>query len=95
MGFNIPCLVLGLISNAYAVPVANIVGLSHASVTAHNGNFPHVNYEFLKEGRPRKIKLEKGLPEFKFPSHQPSLANAAVETVTVRAEEPENQVPCL
>ncbi|KAJ4496655.1 hypothetical protein C8R41DRAFT_825416 [Lentinula lateritia] len=81
MGFNIPCLVLGLISNAYAVPVANIVGLSHASVTAHNGNFPHVNYEFLKEGRPRKIKLEKGLPEFKFPSHQPSLANAAVETV--------------
>ncbi|KAJ3879017.1 hypothetical protein F5051DRAFT_502858 [Lentinula edodes] len=81
MGFNILCLAMGLISIAYAVPLANNVGLSPASVTARNGNFPHVHYESLKEGQPRKIKLEKGLPEFKFPSQQPSLANSAVETV--------------
>ncbi|KAJ3805620.1 hypothetical protein F5876DRAFT_81589 [Lentinula aff. lateritia] len=72
---------LGLISTAYGVPVANNVGLSHVDVTARNGNFPHVNYEFMNECQPRKIKLEKGLPEFKFPPHQPSLANVAVETV--------------
>ncbi|KAJ3857755.1 hypothetical protein EV368DRAFT_60654 [Lentinula lateritia] len=81
MGFNILCLALGLISTAYGVPVANNVGLSHVDVTARNGNFPHVNYEFMNECQPRKIKLEKGLPEFKFPPHQPSLANVAVETV--------------
>ncbi|KAF8829418.1 hypothetical protein F5879DRAFT_921693 [Lentinula edodes] len=81
MRFNIPCLALGLISTAYAVPVAINVGLSYSSITARNGNFPHVEYEFTREGQPRKIKLEKNLPKFKFPSHQPSLANAAVETV--------------